>query len=84
MDGIWAVSVVVICTGGCVIVGLGPWLMGYIDYMLRVIPVIPSSCTVMLISTEHFIAVVMLCCFVGYGWAEFILIKRTVFPQEVT
>jgi len=41
--------------------------MGYIDYMLRVIPVIPSSCTVMLISTEHFIAVVMLCCFVGYG-----------------
>jgi len=35
--------------------------MGYIDYMLHVIPVIPSSCTVMLISTEHFIAVVLLC-----------------------
>lgn len=38
--------------------------MGYIDYMLHVIPVIPSSCTVMLISTEHFTAVVLLCCVV--------------------
>jgi len=38
--------------------------MGHIDYMLHVIPLIPSSCTVMLISTEHFIAVVMLCCVV--------------------
>ena len=63
--------------------------MGYIDYMLHVIPVIPSSCTVMLISTEHFIAFVMLCyvmlcCFAGYGFAEFRLIIKTGFPQEVT
>jgi hypothetical protein len=35
--------------------------MGYIDYMLHVIPVIPSSCTVMPTSTECCIAVVMVC-----------------------
>jgi hypothetical protein len=50
--------------------------MGYIDYMLHVIPVIPSSCTDMFISTECIIATVMFCYAVLQIMDECSLIKK--------